>query len=198
MSDRNYFKSVRWNAGIGNTMEDVLGAAKESVSAEFDAALNDPSGAVFEPVANRALSYYDKRIRAHFAKHGIDIGDDILTVESIREKVEASTGLQISELTAEGVLEALERPLAKSVSELLGFAVTKVFDRVEFELQVREHVKRRLIDGEGGGVLTGQVLHDLRDAATWNQAGLSSSERRRILNRAYQRKYRKEHAQTWV
>lgn len=197
MRKENYFKSTRWNAGIGNSLQSALGSSLDDES-EREAIGDGALAAVLEPVANLALTYYDKRIRAYFARGGIDIGDDVLTVESIKKKIEASTGLEIAELTAEGFLLALEKPIARAVSELLGFVVTKVLDREEFRRQVKTHVLQRLVDGEGGGVVTGRALHQLRDAATWAQSGLSSGDRRRLMNRVYQKRYRRTHAQTWT
>lgn len=198
---KNYFKSARWDAGISNAIDAATAGAfdspEEITAAESDPLINAGLRVALEPVANLALRLYDRRIRAYFRLNGIDIGDDFLTVESIKAKIESATGLEILELTTEGILDALEKPLAKALSELFGFVITKVFDQIELKRQVKEHVLERLKDGEGGGVIAGEVLHQLRDVATWVHAGLGPVERRRVMNRAYQKKYRKTHAQTW-
>lgn len=188
---KNYFKSPRWDAGIQNKLE--------AVTAGLD---NDVQGgalqALITPVADLALTYYDKRIRAYFRRANIEIGDDVLTVESIRRKIETATGLKIAELTAAGILIALEKPLARALSELLGFVVTAVFDQVELRRQVKEHVIQRLVDGEGGGILKGRTLHRLREAATFAKLGVGAGEKRKIMNRVYHRRYRASHQQTWT
>lgn len=198
LKKNNYFASKRWDAGIENKLQAVdglrFGDASEITGVQFDGDLN----AAVEPTANLALRYYDRRIKAYFAAKGVDLGDDILTVDVVREKINSSSGLEIKELTIEAILNAVEEPIAKAVSKLLGFVVTKIFDKEKFKEQVKDHVRERLEEGEGGGVLHGKVLHDLRDAATWARAGVSAEDRRRILNRAYQRRYRRGHAQTWV
>ena len=192
MKKNNFFKSERWNAGIQNAFDGaVAGVDVEGAEPEF-------INGVGRLVADVALRHYDRRIRAYFARFGVDIGDDVLTVESIREKVRAATGLEIEELTPQGIADALERPLAAAVSELMGFEITSVFDQGQFKEQVKAHVLARLIDGEGGGVLRGQTLHRLREAATYARAGAGPAERRRLLNRAYQRKFRKSNRQTWT
>ena len=187
----NYFKSERWNAGIQNAFEE---ATKKADDVQNESLLQS----ALVPVANIALTYYDKRIRAYFARAGIDIGDDVLTVEKMREKIQSATELEIEDLTIEGIMLALEKPLARELSKLLGFVVTAVFDKVALMLQVKKHVLERLEDGEGGGVIKGRTLHRLRVAATLAKNGTSQAERRRVLNRIYQKKYRKSHDQTWV
>jgi hypothetical protein len=188
---KNYFKSQRWNAGIQNKLEAVTAGVDDDVQG---GALQ----ALITPVADLALTYYDKRIRAYFRRANIEIGNDVLTVESIRRKIETSTGLEIAELTAAGILIALEKPLARALSELLGFVVTAVFDQVELRRQVKEHVIQRLADGEGGGILKGRTLHRLREAATFARLGVGAGEKRKIMNRVYHRRYRASHPQTWV
>lgn len=188
---KNYFKSERWDAGIQNKLVEVRRGIDEDTP---DSLLE----ALITPVADLALTYYDKRIRAFFARANIDIGEDLLTVESIRAKVEASTGLEIAEFSAAGLLVALEKPLARALSELLGFVVTAVFDKDELKRQVKEHVLQRLQDGEGGGIITGRNLHRLREAATYAKLGGGAGERRKILQRIYHRRYRANHPQTWV
>lgn len=188
----NYFQSDRWDAGIQNRISEIR--IPDTPGGDAPGVLEG----LAVGAADLALTYYDKRIRAFFMRAGIDIGGDILTVDSIRQKLESASGLDIQELTQQGIADAIERRLAGQVSELLGFTVTRIFDPIELQEQVKSHVIARLIDGEGGGVLKGRVLHQLRVAASWERAGISSAERRRILSRHYQRKYRRNHDQTWV
>ena len=198
MKKDNYFRSERWNAGIGNGLDAALGKQFDSAAEQQDGQASGVLQAVLTPVADLALTYYDRRIRAYFRRANIDIGDDVLTVDSIQKKIKSSTELEIEEFTANGLMLALEKPLARALSELLGFVVTAVFDQVELKRQVKEHVIQRLIDGEGGGVLKGRALHRLREAATYAQSGMGAGEKRRLLNRAYQRAYRRGNSQTWV
>ena len=198
MKKDNYFKSERWNAGIGNGLDAALGQSFDSPEEMQAGEANGALQLVLLPVADLALTYYDRRIRAFFRRANIEIGDDVLTVDSIQKKIEASTGLEIAEFTAAGLLLALEKPLARALSELLGFVVTAVFDKVELKRQIKEHVIQRLADGEGGGILKGKTLHRLREAATYAQSGLGAGDKRRVLNRSYQRKYRQSHTRTWV
>lgn len=188
----NYFSSERWDNGIQNKISEIR--IPEGVDIEQPGMLEG----LAVSAADLALTYYDRRIRAHFARAGIDIGQDVLTVEAIRKKIDAASGLDIVELSARGISEAIERQLAAQLSELLGFVVTKVFDTDALQEEVKAHVVARLVDGEGGGILKGRALSRLRNEATWARAGISAYERRQISNRWYQRKYRKKHDQTWV
>lgn len=190
MNKTNYFGSKRWDAGIGNRLDAAIGDGVE------------PSGGAAEallvPVANVALAYYDRRIRAFFARAGVDIGDGPLTVESIRDKVQAASGFELDSLTPEGLMQSVDKRLASELSNQLGFVVTGVFDTDGLKEQIKAHLLARLVDGSGGGVIHGQTLHSLRVAATWVRAGRSLDTRRAILNRFYQRKYRRSHSQTWA
>ena len=197
MSRKNYFKSQRWHAGITNALDDAVSDNFPTPEALEEPGAGGLLASVLTPVADLALARYDRRIRAYFRRYGIDVGDGVLTVDSIRQKLQAFSGLQIEDLSPAGVMASVEKPIAAEISRALGFTVTAVFDRDEFKNQVTAHVLARLEDGEGGGVLTGDVLHDLRDAATWSKSGGGPAEKRRLMNRIYQRRYRRTHAQTW-
>ena len=63
MKKNNYFRSERWDAGIQNKLQAAL-------ASEFDTPQEVEAGqasgalqAVLTPVADLALTYYDKRIR---------------------------------------------------------------------------------------------------------------------------------------
>ena len=187
MKKTNYFQTHRGDAGIQQRYSEAVSG--------FDISQLTP-GYVAEKIADWALDRYDLRVRAAFRKAGIDIGDDgQLTVEGIKAKIAASVdGLQIDELSPAGLMAAVDKQLAAQLSQKLGFEVSTVFDAAAAKAQVKAQVIEQLQAGTGGGILKGRTLHSLRRAGTLARAG---GDAKAALNRHYQRKYRKNHAQTW-
>ena len=187
MKKVNYFQTHRGDAGIQQRFgEAVDGFDLSDITPEY----------VAEQIANFALARYDLRVRATLRRAGIQIDDEgPLTVEVILQKVRSAfEGLDIQELSPDGLRDAIDAQLAKQLSERLGFEVSTVFDAAAAREQVKQQVLQALQDGAGAGILKGRTLHSLRMAATLSRAG---PDARAALNRAYARKYRKHHAQTW-
>lgn len=181
---RNMFKTVRGNAGIGERIQEL---ARDGVTG------ND-----WEPVADWALARYDTRIRAVLRKKGLDIQDDgPLTVESLKLTIERRSGLEIAELTTEGVAAAFDKRLAAELSRVLGLEITGVFDQVALKEQIKQQVVQKLANGSGGALIKGDTLEALKVAATFARAGLSGVEKQRAMNRYRQKKYRRNHRLTW-
>jgi hypothetical protein len=181
---KNYFKTNRGNVGVGERV-------KEETIAE-----GQSSG--WEAVADWVIARYDVRVRARLAAMGLEVdGEGPITVDAIREAVQAKSGLQIDELTPEGITEAVNKKLASELSAVLGFEVSTVFDSEALKSEVKEQVLQALAGGHGAGIIAGDTLEELKAAATFARAGLVGDEKRKAQARYRQKKYRRTHSQIW-
>lgn len=178
----NIFKTARGNEGIAERINE---AARSGQSDGW------------EGVADWALNRYDTRVRARLRIMGLDVPDSgPLTVQTLKDVVRAKSGLDIEDLTPEGVSLALDKRLAAELSRELGFEVSTVFNTDSLRIEVKSGVMAAL-DAGRGGPLHGDTLEDLRAVATFVRAGLVGDDRRKALNRYKQKKYRRNNKQIW-
>ena len=178
------FKTKRGNEGIAERIQEQ--AADGDVSEGWEA------------VADWALNRYDTRVRARLRVMGIDVPDDgPLTVQNMLEAVRSKSGLDIVDLTPQGVTDAVDKRLAVELSRALGFEVSTVFNQDALKLEVKGRVLELLADGRGGAVVSGRSLTSLRAAATFAAQGFGPDERKKAQNRFKQKKYRKSNKLVW-
>jgi hypothetical protein len=188
MKKENYFATKKGDAGIGETFKDLVREFGLAVGSE----ITQP---VIEALIDAALWRYETRVRAVLLRAGIDVPQTgPLTVASVRETVRRLTGLELSELTPEGIMRSVDAKLSAQLSERLGFVVSTVFDAQKAREEVKAQVLVSLADGHGSGVIKGRVLHELRTVATFTREG---ADRKKVMARVYQKRYRRQHVQRW-
>jgi hypothetical protein len=180
----NTFKTRRGDAGIGERVKEQLQAAGQAQG--------------WEGVADWALQRYDVRVRAKLRRIGLDVPEDgPLTIESIKDTINRRTGLDVQDLSVEGLREAFDKRLAVELSEALGVEVSTVFDSEAMQEQVKTAVIAKLAEGGGGSIIRGRNMTLLRASATFARAGLSQAARIQAMNRIYQKRYRRSHKQIY-
>lgn len=185
MKANNYFQTKRGDAGINARLQAAADAVPDG----------DPIS--FEGVIDFALEKYDRRIKAMLRKAKINLPDDgPLTVEGMKDVVRSQSGLDIETLSADGIMQAVDKRLALQMSDKLGFSVDTVLNAAAMKEQIKAAVIVKLQDGSGAGILKGKTLQTLRSVATFARAG-KLAERKKILNRMYQERYRRGHRQEW-
>ncbi len=180
------FNSKRANDGIDRRLLEEIQAAPPNASVSWEYA------------ADWALSRYDKRVRAVLRDLGLDVPDTgAVTVQDILQAVNTRTGLELTELTPQAIMSAFDAQLAAQLSQRLGFTVSTALNPVQMRSEVKAQLLGMLAQGRGGGLVKGETLESLKQAATFARAGLSANEGKAALNRWYQRKYAKSHQRVW-
>jgi hypothetical protein len=187
---RNYFKSERANAGAARRFDEAMAALPEGA---------EPDTSVYEAVADWVFDKYDLRIRAKLARVGLKLPEDgPLTVEAVRDLVRSRSGLELEDLTPDAIMKAVDAELAKQLSERLGFTVSTVFDAEVVKAEVKAQLLEKLANGDGAGILKGRALTRLRSVATFARAGFTPDEAKKVMNRIYQKRYRRRNKEVWV
>lgn len=177
-----------WNDLIDAAYEHYKERGRESIKEAFS-----------EAVADKVLQRYQVKIAAGFRRAGVEIEDgEPLTAEKLLTIIKDRTGLEINNLTPDGVMSAVDRLLAERLSEALGVTVTTVFDRQAMMAAMEESVKQAIRDGRAAEFIGKHAMRAARQYATFKRRGIESPEdHRRIMLAWYQKKYRRTHRLVW-
>lgn len=184
-----FFSSPKVRAGIQQRWEEANEGVKNG----------EPiSGGAVEYVVDFLLRKNEVLIRARFKRLGLEIPEDTeISVEAIVDLVRVKTGLDVQELTPDGIMRAVDGQLAAQLSEKLGLTVDTVFDVDAAKEQVKAQLLEKLANGDGAGILNGPALTRLRAVATFQRAGFTPKEMSNAYNRIYQKRYRRTHKEIW-
>ena len=177
-----------WNDLIDAAYEHYKERGRESIKEAFS-----------EAIADKVLQRYQVKIAAGFRRAGVEIEDgEPLTAEKLLTIIKDRTGLDINNLTPDGVMSAVDRLLAERLSAALGVTVTTVFDRQAMMAAMEESVKQAIRDGRAAEFIGAQAMRAARKYATFKRRGIESPEdHRRIMLAWYQKKYRRTHRLVW-
>ena len=186
-------KKLRVDKGSWN---DLIDAAYENYKArgrEYN------KEAFSEAIADKVLQRYQVKIAAGFRRAGVEIEDgEPLTAEKLLTIIKDRTGLEINNLTPEGVMSAVDRLLSERLSAAMGVTVTTVFDRQAMMAAMDESVKQAIRDGRAAEFIGKHAMRAARKYATFKRRGIESPEdHRRIMLAWYQKKYRRTHRLVW-
>lgn len=186
-------RKLRVDKGSWN---DLIDAAYENYKARGRESIRDAFG---EAVANKVLQRYQVKIAAGFRRAGVEIDESQpLTAEALLTIIQERTGLEINNLSPEGVMKAVDRLLAQRLSALMGVTVTTVFDREAMMAAMEESVKQAIRDGRAADFIGRHAMNAAQRYATFKRRGIESPEdHRRIMLAWYQKKYRRTHRLVW-
>lgn len=192
MAKRVSLARLRVREGFWN---DVIEGAWERYKAGGRESMQD---AVSQELVDRALARYSEKIRAMFARGGVVIDQEQpITMAVLTDLISDRTGLDLSDLSPETVAAAVDKELSARLSDALQVPVTTVFDKEKLGEDLKAGVRLAIADGRGAALLTKAMVKTARAYATWKRYGVEEHERRRIMNRSYQAKYRLTHRQEW-
>lgn len=184
---RERVKAGAWNDVLEGAWERYNAGGRESLQ-----------GAFAEEMADRAVQRYDGKIRAMFARGGVEIEEgQPLTAASIAAILSDKTGLQIDDIKPETIAGAIDRELSKKLSDVLKVPVSTVLDKERLLADVKEGVRLAIEDGRAADLLSRALVHSARVYATWKRRGIEAQEQARIRNAAAQKKYRRTHRLVW-
>ena len=176
-----------WNDVIEGAWERYKAGGRESVR-----------DALSEELIDRALGRYAEKIRAMFARGGIDIDpEQPITADFLARLLSERTGLDFSDLSPEAITAAVDKELSQRLSEALQVPVSTVFDKEKLKEDLKAGIRLAIADGRGAALLTKAMLKSARAYATWKRRSVSEREQWQIMNRSYQAKYRLSYKQTW-
>jgi len=150
-------------------------------------------------VAEKAVERYQGHLVAAFNRYGIPLGDDgVITVEVLRQTIENRTGMQISSLTPDSVLQAVDGQMSRELSDYLGVELTTVTNAGAIKAALIESAKQAVVSGRATKLISKAMIRQARKVKTFKAQGVDTNDRDKLLNRAYQKKYRQRFKEVWI
>lgn len=147
---------------------------------------------------DEALEIYRPKVAAMLRSAGYELADDEpLSLDIVRVAIERRTGLNLGDLSRESVTQAINEQLSIYVSSELGFEVNNVLNTAALKAQIDAHIKDCVRNNKSSKLVPARLLAKIREAAAFAQMGYSHDEKRMILNRWYQKKYRQNNRLVW-
>jgi len=154
--------------------------------------------AAYEELADRAIARYSTHLTAAFRKNGFQLQDgEVMDSQVLMRCINEKAGLEIQHLTPDGVYSAVDAVLSAAMSSVLGVPVSSVMSV--------EALKQSLIDGAIEAVASGRatklvskaLIKKMRDRKAWKAGGVEVVDRKKTMNRLYQKRYRRTHVGEW-
>lgn len=156
------------------------------------------SDALTQEIADRAIERYQKHIRAGLARAGVFLDEgEKLDSQTLLRIVQDKTGLTIDTLTPDAVAAAVKGQLSARLSEGLGIDIGTVQNGEQLKAALIDATKRAVMSGRANGLITSTMIKKIRALKAWRESGIDPLERQRLLNRAYQKAYRRTHREVW-
>lgn len=177
-----------WNDLIDAAYEHYKAGGRESIRDAFTQA-----------VADKVIRRYQAKIVAGFARAGVVIDpDQVLTAEGLMTIIADRTGLEITNMTPEGVTAAVDKMLSERLSAALGVPVSTVMDRQAMMASMEEGIKQAIRDGRAAEFISAHTMRAARQYATFKRRGIEGPDmHRQIMLRWYQKKYRRNNKLVW-
>lgn len=179
--------------------------AAGAINQQLKTALRDaPEGAdqgyfegVAVAIADSIGAVFEGRIRAALRRAGIDLPDGPVTVQTLLGLVRDRSGLDVQEVSADGIRDAIQARLRAAVVDLLGVDVDLTAGR---DAVIRQAAAAALETGRPNRLVGVVALRQLRAVAAAAAVGLDTTPAglRRAQVRIAQRKYRARNRFKWV
>lgn len=182
----------RANAGLRNDIIEQIADAYFVDGLSMQEAIDQ----VQDALVQKALDRYSDKIRAALARAGLTVEGD-LTLESITAAIAEKSGLEITDLSPDGMVTATDKLAAKRLSAELGIEIASV---------MQGSLEQSLIEGVRSGLQNGSIplvgarlTKQARAEMTWRREGFENAEERRKVNNAiYQKRYRRRNKEVWI
>jgi hypothetical protein len=149
--------------------------------------------------ADEAIEAYRPKVVAMLRSAGFEVGEDEpIGLDTITDAIKTRTGIDLGgNLDKQTITNAISETLSIYVSHELGFEVHNVLDANSIKAQIDAHIIDCVKNNKPSKLVPKRLLSKIREAAAFAQLGYSPDERRMILNRWYQKKYRRNNRLVW-
>lgn len=159
---------------------------------------DDITAAVTSDLIDRGINRYSDKIGSMLRRGGFDVEDgEVLTASKIAQIVSDKTGLDLSDMSPDGVKQAVDTWAAARLSERLGLTVTTVLDIDALKLQIDAAVTEAIASGAALELVSKRLRARAGRVATWARAGYDESTQRKVMMAIAQKKYRRNNRMVW-
>lgn len=177
------------------------GLENDIANAVLDALTDDkPVGAaVIDVLTEAAISRYSEKISAMLRRAGVEIENyEALDAEKLIEILSAALGYDLSDISEDGIIGAVDAEISRRVSQVIGFEVSSVLNAGSLATDIENAIVQMATERGAGGLVSSKLLKRLRIASTWARAGYDAADRRKVMLSVAQRRYRATNRMVWV
>lgn len=177
------------------------GTAFDIAEQAFDAYSNGVPLSQFaaEELANRAIERYQIHILAGLRRAGVDLEEgEVLNAQTLLRIIRDKTGIDIVSLTPAAVVDAVQSQVSARMSDVLGVEVQGITSAESLKTALIDAAKYAVTTGRANQLINATVIRKLRSLKTWKTSGVDPEQKKKMLNRWYQKKYRRTHKEVWV
>ena len=187
--------TARENAGTVNRMVDSL--IDHWVEGDD---LNTAWEKVQDEVVQEVSERYSARIARALRRAGLQVADDdVLTPDRVRELISEQAGIDLQELSVEGVLEGIDHLASAKLSAAVGMPIDTMLTAEGFKQAIGAAVMEALRNGTAEAIIGDLLVKRARKAAQWKRENVTDpADQKRLEHRARQHKYAAKHSQMWV
>ena len=187
--------NIRTDRANGGLRGDILEAVADNYFVN-GMSLQDSITAVQDQIIQAAVDRYSDKIASALARAGLVI-DGPLTVDSIKAAIVEKSGLDLSDLSPDGMLNAVDSMAARRLSDELGVEIATVRGANLGET-IKAGVAQAVADGRAAKLIGRSLSNQVRKVATWNRAGIDPVTAAKIANAKYQKKFRHFYKEVWI
>lgn len=186
-------KTDRANGGLRG---DILEAILDNYFVN-GMSIQESLNAVQDQIIQAGIDRYADKIGNALARAGLVI-DGPLSVEAIKAAVVEKSGLDLSDLSPEGMLGAVDSLAARRLSDEIGIEVASIRG-ADLGETIKAGVAQAVAEGRAAKLLGRAMSGKVRKLATWNRAGVAVPvQSTRIAQKVYQKRYRRRNKEVWV
>lgn len=183
--------TARANSGLIN---DIVDATIDQWigGADFDACLSSAQ----TQIADQALARHGDKVRAGLSRAGLELPADTLSSALVAQALSDKSGIDFTDFSPGGILNAVDRMLANRLSEVTGIKITSVLGN-DLQTSVKVGVRAALRAGHGKRIIGSIMERRARQAVTLKRMNSDRAELKKLKNRAHQAKWRETHKLVW-
>ena len=187
--------NIKTERALGGLRGDILEAIADNYFVH-GMSIQESLTAVQDQIIQAAIDRYSDKIAAALGRAGLVI-DGPLTLDAIKGAIVEKSGLDLSDLSAEGMLTAVDSLAARRLSDEIGIEVATIRGGNLGET-IKAGVAQAVADGRVAKLIGRARSIQIRKLATWNRAGIDPIAAAKIANAKYQKKYRYRFKEVWI
>ena len=164
----------------------------------------------WQGLANAETAVLEKRVlgsvRVAMRERGFEIGDEeLITKEVLTREVSRKTGIEFSDVTNhEAVISDIDKYATGKINVALSANLVSVMDRAALKTGIVDIIVAQVGSGGLGAVMNGARASMLRTGIIYGvafdgkQTFDVSREHRKMMQRIYQKRYRRTHKKVWI
>ncbi|MQQ99244.1 hypothetical protein [Glaciimonas soli] len=184
--------------------DEVAGQVAHSIVEQLKAGNYDASS-----IANETITTLENsmmvHVRAAMRESGFEIGDDeFVTKDVLTREVSRKTGIDFTDITnKDAVITDIDKHVTNKINTALSTEFVSVMNAETLKAEIVDVIVAQVAKGGIGAVMDGKKAKALRSGVVYaafdNKTTFTVSvEHRKMMQRIYQKRYKRKHKEVWI